>query len=170
MVGDYNRGCAPRGGCCHQQCLGGCAYPDSPSDCYVCKNIFYNGTCMEKCPSMNADNETLYEVKTTHSLPLPLPISPPYFVLYLPTSPSRPPTPTPILPCSPVPLPPSSGLHTCHILFCISRSLTADDASQRDNVWSLTRVASCTWVPALCSVPPARWIIQPSTGRRIATT
>lgn len=41
--------CGISGDCCHRQCLGGCN-GTSASDCFVCKHVVYDGTCMEECP------------------------------------------------------------------------------------------------------------------------
>ena len=35
--------------CCSDQCLGGCTGP-GPNECFVCKNVEYNGRCMSECP------------------------------------------------------------------------------------------------------------------------
>ncbi|CAG9531325.1 unnamed protein product [Cercopithifilaria johnstoni] len=43
-------GCDDDGEKCHDQCLGGCSAPDDPSACHFCKNVVYQGTCMDKCP------------------------------------------------------------------------------------------------------------------------
>ncbi|VDN23041.1 unnamed protein product [Gongylonema pulchrum] len=49
-------GCDDDGERCHEQCLGGCSAPDDPGSCHYCKNVIYQGICMEKCPA------DLYEV------------------------------------------------------------------------------------------------------------
>uniref|UniRef100_A0A915PX02 receptor protein-tyrosine kinase n=1 Tax=Setaria digitata TaxID=48799 RepID=A0A915PX02_9BILA len=43
-------GCDDDGEKCHDQCLGGCSATDDPSACHFCKNVIYQGICMEKCP------------------------------------------------------------------------------------------------------------------------
>ncbi|KAM3724039.1 Insulin-like receptor [Dirofilaria immitis] len=43
-------GCNDDGEKCHDQCLGGCSAPDDPSTCHFCKNVIYQGICMDKCP------------------------------------------------------------------------------------------------------------------------
>lgn len=45
----HGKPCTAGGECCSHQCLGGCN-GTSPRDCFVCKNVIYNGTCMEECP------------------------------------------------------------------------------------------------------------------------
>lgn len=35
--------------CCHPQCLGGCS-GTTAQDCFVCKRVVHNGTCIEDCP------------------------------------------------------------------------------------------------------------------------
>ncbi|KAG8454851.1 hypothetical protein GDO86_001174 [Hymenochirus boettgeri] len=43
-------GCMPDGQCCHAECLGSCRKPNDPSECITCRNIQYNGLCMDACP------------------------------------------------------------------------------------------------------------------------
>ncbi|KAM3180348.1 hypothetical protein ACTXT7_016458 [Hymenolepis weldensis] len=35
--------------CCHPNCLGGCTGPTS-DDCLICRNFYYNNTCLSTCP------------------------------------------------------------------------------------------------------------------------
>lgn len=44
-----NRTCSPNGGCCHEGCLGGC-WGGTQIDCFVCRKLRFNGTCMDNCP------------------------------------------------------------------------------------------------------------------------
>ncbi|XP_076149806.1 insulin receptor a [Alosa pseudoharengus] len=37
--------------CCHEQCLGGCLEPGSPSKCVACRHYLHNDTCVEQCPA-----------------------------------------------------------------------------------------------------------------------
>ncbi|KAG8231626.1 hypothetical protein J437_LFUL012555, partial [Ladona fulva] len=43
------RACDERGACCHEMCLGSCRGPHT-TDCYVCRDVVYNGECMKRCP------------------------------------------------------------------------------------------------------------------------
>lgn len=42
--------CDANGNCCHMSCLGGCSVPDSIRHCDVCRDVSYQGQCLEKCP------------------------------------------------------------------------------------------------------------------------
>jgi len=35
--------------CCHEQCIGGCMGPGN-DQCYACRNVYFNRTCVESCP------------------------------------------------------------------------------------------------------------------------
>ena len=35
--------------CCNEQCVGGCYGIDS-TECVACKNVYYQGRCIEQCP------------------------------------------------------------------------------------------------------------------------
>ncbi|XP_064187781.1 insulin receptor b [Anguilla rostrata] len=45
-----HRACTKDNRCCHDQCLGGCTDPSSPSKCVACRNLMYQGTCVDRCP------------------------------------------------------------------------------------------------------------------------
>ncbi|KAG1673622.1 Insulin-like peptide receptor [Nymphon striatum] len=45
-----DRTCAQSDRCCHLQCLGGCSGSEATS-CVACRNVQYNGKCLEACPS-----------------------------------------------------------------------------------------------------------------------
>ncbi|XP_076829396.1 insulin receptor a [Brachyhypopomus gauderio] len=45
-----HRACTSDDRCCHEQCLGGCLEPHSPSKCVACRNFLHQGTCVERCP------------------------------------------------------------------------------------------------------------------------
>ncbi|XP_036409651.1 insulin receptor-like [Megalops cyprinoides] len=45
-----HRACNKDNQCCHEQCLGGCAAPDSPSECVACRHFLHRGSCVERCP------------------------------------------------------------------------------------------------------------------------
>ncbi|XP_030628980.1 insulin receptor a isoform X1 [Chanos chanos] len=42
--------CTKDNRCCHDQCLGGCLEPNSPSKCVACRNYLHRDSCVEKCP------------------------------------------------------------------------------------------------------------------------
>ncbi|KAG7473244.1 hypothetical protein MATL_G00093620 [Megalops atlanticus] len=44
------RACTETGECCHPQCLGGCAVPDSDTACAACLHYFHEGQCVPDCP------------------------------------------------------------------------------------------------------------------------
>ncbi|KAL1246301.1 Insulin-like peptide receptor [Trichinella spiralis] len=35
--------------CCHRRCVGGCIGP-TDRDCYACRDVIYQGQCLDKCP------------------------------------------------------------------------------------------------------------------------
>ncbi|KAK0422235.1 hypothetical protein QR680_007450 [Steinernema hermaphroditum] len=43
-------GCDPNGNRCHESCFGGCERVNDPSRCYSCRNVMYNGRCVDSCP------------------------------------------------------------------------------------------------------------------------
>ncbi|KAL7879359.1 hypothetical protein SRHO_G00016130 [Serrasalmus rhombeus] len=45
-----HRACTKDNQCCHDQCLGGCLEPNSPSKCVACRNFLHQGVCVERCP------------------------------------------------------------------------------------------------------------------------
>ncbi|XP_035392398.1 insulin receptor a [Electrophorus electricus] len=45
-----HRACTTDSQCCHEQCLGGCLEPYSPSKCVACRNFLHQGACVERCP------------------------------------------------------------------------------------------------------------------------
>ncbi|XP_025066097.1 insulin receptor isoform X3 [Alligator sinensis] len=45
-----SQGCTSDGRCCHRECLGDCAEPNSPEKCVACRNFYLDGTCVETCP------------------------------------------------------------------------------------------------------------------------
>nr|XP_023699488.1 insulin receptor-like [Paramormyrops kingsleyae] len=45
-----HRACTMDNRCCHEQCLGGCLEPNSPSRCVACRNFLHEGVCVERCP------------------------------------------------------------------------------------------------------------------------
>lgn len=45
-----HRACTKDNHCCHDQCLGGCVEPSSPSKCVACRNFLHQGVCVDKCP------------------------------------------------------------------------------------------------------------------------
>ncbi|XP_075887762.1 insulin-like growth factor 1b receptor isoform X2 [Nelusetta ayraudi] len=44
------RACTADGECCHPQCLGSCAAPDSDTACTACVHYFHEGRCVADCP------------------------------------------------------------------------------------------------------------------------
>ncbi|KAL4002500.1 Protein tyrosine kinase family protein [Acanthocheilonema viteae] len=56
-------GCDDDGEKCHDQCLGGCSSPDDPSACHFCKNVVYQGICMDKCPTGLYEIHHIYLVR-----------------------------------------------------------------------------------------------------------
>uniref|UniRef100_A0A2C9K623 Tyrosine-protein kinase receptor n=1 Tax=Biomphalaria glabrata TaxID=6526 RepID=A0A2C9K623_BIOGL len=44
-----NQGCMANGACCHEYCLGGCKGPTA-EDCYSCKYVSFNNSCLSECP------------------------------------------------------------------------------------------------------------------------
>ncbi|KAL4658886.1 insulin receptor-like [Arapaima gigas] len=45
-----HRACTRDNQCCHEQCLGGCTEPNSPSKCIACRHYLHQGMCVERCP------------------------------------------------------------------------------------------------------------------------
>ncbi|XP_018583701.2 insulin receptor-like isoform X2 [Scleropages formosus] len=45
-----HQACTQDSQCCHEQCLGGCTEPDSPSKCVACRHYLHQGACVESCP------------------------------------------------------------------------------------------------------------------------
>ncbi|VDD92788.1 unnamed protein product [Enterobius vermicularis] len=43
-------GCDDQGRRCHEQCIGGCSAVDDPSSCHYCRNVNFDGECVESCP------------------------------------------------------------------------------------------------------------------------
>lgn len=60
---EHNPGCDSDRKCCHEQCLGGCEGPGSASKCYVCKKVYHEGECLDRCPATNSLDEDLLEVR-----------------------------------------------------------------------------------------------------------
>nr|XP_018916405.1 PREDICTED: insulin-like peptide receptor [Bemisia tabaci]XP_018916406.1 PREDICTED: insulin-like peptide receptor [Bemisia tabaci] len=42
--------CLPNGSCCHERCLGGCEVENDMNRCFACRDVLYEGTCLETCP------------------------------------------------------------------------------------------------------------------------
>ncbi|KAM4747534.1 insulin-like growth factor 1 receptor [Rhinophrynus dorsalis] len=45
------RACTDRKECCHPECLGSCTAPDNDTACVACRHYFYEGRCVQSCPT-----------------------------------------------------------------------------------------------------------------------
>ncbi|XP_053385686.1 receptor tyrosine-protein kinase erbB-4-like [Mercenaria mercenaria] len=48
-------------GCCHSECAAGCSGP-LKTDCFACKNFYYDGECYEECPKLKVGADYTYSL------------------------------------------------------------------------------------------------------------